>query len=150
MLFIYLISIVYLGKDPYNDRDFLLIFNILLIGVMALIFFSVAESSNKEKSNYETWILFLLSLLSIIISLIALSAILFRINEWGLTPNRTAVLGTNLLILCHIIMVNLKLFRVLTKKADSIEIGNEIAKYLPVYFIWTIIVVFIFPLIFGV
>ncbi len=150
MLFIYLISIVYLGKDPYNDRDFLLIFNMLLVGVMALIFFSVAESSNKDKSEYETWILFLLSLLSIIISLIALSAILFRINEWGFTPNRTAVLGTNLLILAHMFLVNLKLFKVLTKKAESIEIGNEIAKYLPIYFVWTIIVVFIFPIIFGI
>lgn len=150
MLFIYLISILYLGKDPYNDRDFLLIFNMLLVGVMALIFFSVAESSNKNKTEYETWILFLLSLLSIIISLIALSAILFRINEWGFTPNRTAVLGTNLLILAHMFMVNLKLYKVITKRADSNEIGNEIAKYLPIYFIWTIIVVFIFPIIFGI
>lgn len=149
MLFVYLLSIVYLGKDPYNDRDFLLIFNILLIGVMALIFFSVAESSEKEKSKYEIWLLFLLSLLSIIISLIALSAILFRINEWGFTPNRTAVLGTNSLILLHMIFVNIKLYSVLSNKSDSIEIRNVIANYLPVYFLWTFIVVFIFPIIFG-
>lgn len=149
MLFIYLLSIVYLGKDPYNDREFLLIFNILLIGVMALIFFSVAESSQKEKSKYEIWLLFLLSLLSIIISLIALSAILFRINEWGFTPNRTAVLGTNILILFHMIFVNIKLYNVLSNKSDTIEIRNVIANYLPVYFLWTFIVVFIFPIIFG-
>lgn len=149
MLFVYLLSIVYLGKDPYNDREFLLIFNILLIGVMALIFFSVAESP-KEKSNYEIWLLFLLSLLSIIISLIALSAILFRINEWGFTPNRSAVLGANILILFHMIFVNIKLYSVLRNKSDSLEIRNVIANYLPVYFIWTIIVVFIFPLVFGI
>ncbi|MCH5600209.1 hypothetical protein [Niabella ginsengisoli] len=39
MLVIYLVAIVYSGKDPYNDREFLLIFNLLLIGVMAIIFF---------------------------------------------------------------------------------------------------------------
>jgi hypothetical protein len=150
MLFIYLLSIVYLGKDPYNDREFLLIFNILLIGVMALIFFSVAESSQKEKSKYEIWLLFLLSLLSIIISLIALSAILFRINEWGFTPNRTAVLGTNILILFHMIFVNLKLYNVLRNKSDSLEIRNVIARYLPIYFIWTIIVVYVFPIMFKI
>lgn len=150
MLFVYLLSIVYLGKDPYNDREFLLIFNILLVGVMALIFFSVAESSKKDKSNYENWILFLLSLLSIIISIIALSAILFRINEWGFTPNRTAVLGTNILILTHMILVNIKLFKVLSKKSESEETGNVIAKYLPIYFVWTIIVVYLFPLIFSI
>lgn len=150
MLFIYLISIITLGKDPYNDREFLLIFNILLIGVMALIFFSIAESSKKEKSSYEIWVLFLLSLLSIIISIIALSAILFRINEWGFTPNRTAVLGTNILILCHIILVNAKMFKVINNKSKSIEVSYVIARYLPAYTIWTIIVIYLFPLYFKV
>ncbi|UJH92133.1 hypothetical protein LZ575_06015 [Antarcticibacterium sp. 1MA-6-2] len=42
MLVIYLVAMLYSGKDPYNDREFLLIFNVLLIGVMAIIFFSVA------------------------------------------------------------------------------------------------------------
>lgn len=91
-----------------------------------------------------------MSLLSIIISIIALSAILFRINEWGFTPNRTAVLGTNILILTHMILVNIKLFKVLSKKSESEETGNVIAKYLPIYFIWTIIVVYLFPLIFSI
>src|SRR3989339_1438597 len=40
MLVVYLIAIVITGKDPYNDREFLLIFNLLLIGVMAIILFS--------------------------------------------------------------------------------------------------------------
>jgi len=44
MLLSYLVAIVYAGKDPYSDRDFLLLFNLLLLGVMALIFFSVVES----------------------------------------------------------------------------------------------------------
>lgn len=117
---------------------------------MALIFFSVAESSQKEKSKYEIWLLFLLSLLSIIISIIALSAILFRINEWGFTPNRTAVLGTNILILFHMIFVNVKLYNVLRNKSESLEIKNVIARYLPVYFIWTIIVVYVFPIMFKI
>ena len=41
MLVIYLAAMVYSGKDPYNDREFLLIFNALLIGVIAIIFFSI-------------------------------------------------------------------------------------------------------------
>jgi hypothetical protein len=65
MLVIYLIAIDYSGKDPYNDREFLLIFNILLIGVMAIIFFSVAETSKTTKSQMEIWILFLLSLVTV-------------------------------------------------------------------------------------
>src|SRR5690606_10455512 len=53
MLLVYLAAIVYSGKDPYNDREFLLLFNSLLIGVMALIFFSVAEGTGNKKSSVD-------------------------------------------------------------------------------------------------
>lgn len=149
MLVIYLTAIVYSGKDPYNDREFLLIFNALLIGVMALIFFSVAGTSKTSKSHAEIWVLFLLSVVTILVSGIALSAILFRIAEWGITPNRAAVLGGNVLILINLLMVTVQLYRVLSKKADSSAVGKAITFFLPIYCLWTILVTFIFPLIFG-
>jgi len=149
MLVVYLIAIVYSGKNPYNNREFLLIFNALLIGVMAIIFFSIAETSKTTKSATETWVLLLLSVVTIIVNGVALSAILFRISEWGFTPNRAAVLGGNILILINLLLVTAQLFRVISKKADIGAVGKAIAFYLPIYFVWTIIVTFIFPLIFG-
>ena len=149
MLVVYLTAIIFSGKDPYNDRDFLLIFNALLIGVMALIFFSVAETSNRSKSHPEIWILFLLSVVTIMVNGIALSAILFRISEWGITPNRAAVLGANVLVLINLLLVSAQLFRVLRKRREISGVGKVIAKYLPIYIIWTVIVTFVFPLIFG-
>ena len=92
-LIAYLVSHYYFRKDLYNDREFLLTFNALLVGVMAIILFSVAGTSRPAKNYVETFILFLLSVLTVIVNGIALSAILFRISEWGLTPNRVAVLG---------------------------------------------------------
>lgn len=149
MLVIYLGAIIYSGKDPYNDREFLLIFNLLLIGVMALIFFSVAESSSKERSTSGTWILLLLSIVTVIVNGIALSAIVFRITEWGITPNRLAVLGGNVLILIHLLMVTWNLYKSVAKKAAPNEVGKTIVGYIPVYIVWTIVVVFVFPLVFG-
>jgi len=149
MLVIYLIAIIFSRKDPYNDREFLLLFNALLIGVMAIIFFSVAETSSTNKSQTSTLILFLLSATTIIVNGIALSAIVFRIATWGITPNRGAVLGGNILIFINLILVTMELFRVISKKADTAGVGKLIAFYLPIYCIWTIIVTFIFPLIFG-
>jgi hypothetical protein len=149
MLLIYLVAMIYSGKDPYNDREFLLVFNALLIGVMAIIFFSVAETSKAAKNRTETGVLFLLSAVTAVVNGIALSAILFRISEWGITPNRAAVLGGNVLILINLLLVTTKLFRVLTKKADVSTVGRSIASYLPIYCAWAIIVTFIFPLIFG-
>lgn len=149
MLIAYLVAIIYSGKDPYNDREFLMTFNALLIGVMAIIFFSVAETSRTAKSNAEIWILFLLSVVTVIVNGIALSAILFRISEWGITPNRAAVSGSNLLILVNLLIVTAKFFRVLSKRTGVHEVGKVMVLYLPVYVLWAVIVTFIFPLIFG-
>ena len=149
MLVIYLFAIFYSGKDPYNDRDFLLLFNALLIGVMAIIFFSVAEATNTEKGKTEKWILFLLSVVTILVNAIALSAILFRISTWGITPNRLAVLGSNLFILINLLMVTFKLYGVVAKKSNIAEVGGQIAIFLPVYVLWTSFVTFILPFLFN-
>lgn len=149
MLVIYLVAMIYSGKDPYNDRDFLLIFNALLIGVMAIIFFSVAETTGTRKSQAGVWVLLLLSIVTIIVNGVALSAIIFRISEMGFTPNRTAVLGANILILINLLLVSAQLFGVVSRKTDISGVGKVMARYLPVYLVWTIIVTFLFPLIFG-
>lgn len=143
----YLIAIFFSGKDPYRDRDFLMIFNSLLIGVMAIILFSVAETSRNENRT-GTYILFALSIVTVIVNSIALSAILFRISEWGITPNRLAVLGGNILMLANLLMVTYRLFKTVSKKANISEVENAIAYFIPVYFLWTIIVTFVFPLVF--
>jgi len=149
MLVIYLVAMIYSGKDPYTDRDFLIIFNGLLVGVMAIIFFSVAEAARTTRNQAEIWVLFLLSVLTIIVNGIALSAILFRISEWGITPNRAAVLGGNVFILINLVLVTVQLFRVLAKKADITGVGKVIGSYLPVYCLWAMVVTFLFPFIFG-
>jgi hypothetical protein len=149
MLLVYLSAILFSGKDPYNDREFLLIFNLLLVGVMAIIFFSVAEAAKDSSGKFERWVLFLLSIVTIAVNAIALSAILFRISEWGITPNRLAVLGGNILILINLLLVTLQLTKVLKQQAKTSSVGNVIAKYLPIYVLWTIIVTFLFPFLFG-
>lgn len=147
-LIVYLIAIIYSRKDPYNDREFLLIFNILLLGVMAIILFSIAETSKTAKNQTGTRILFLLAVVTIIVNGIALSAIGFRIVTWGITPNRLAVLGGNVLILINLVMVTIQLFNVLKNKAEVEEVEKSIAAFLPIYTLWTIVVVFVFPLLF--
>lgn len=150
MLVVYLVAMFYSGNDPYRDREFLIIFNVLLIGVMALIFFSVAGTSAERTRKSEIWILFLLAVVTIVVNSIGLSAILFRISEWGMTPNRAAVLGANVFILINLLLVTVQLFRVSMKKADMEAVEKAIAFYLPVYFLWALVVTFIFPLIFGI
>ena len=148
MLLIYLVAIIYSGKDPYNDREFLIIFNFLLIGVMAIIFFSVAESFKTHVNTIATWVLFFLSTVTILVNGIALSAILFRIAEWGITPNRLAVLGSNVLMLLHLLVITFQFFKIIIKKSEITTVGKAIAVFLPIYSVWVTAVIFLFPLIF--
>ena len=148
-LLIYIGSTIFFGSNIYNDRDFLLLFNIVLIGVMALIFFSIIEGLSTSMSKIEICILFLLSLVTITINGIALSAILLRIIEWGITPNRTAVLVSNILILINLVVVATKLYYSLIYNSKLIKVGISIVVFMSIYCLWSLFVTFLFPLIFN-
>lgn len=146
----FLISVFVTGKDPYNDRDFLLIFNLMLFGVMAVVVFSVSGLSVNRKYSLKVLILFALSIVTLVVDLIALSAILYRLGEFGFTPNRTAVLGSNLLIFGNLALITIDLFKVAFKGKELKTVEQTIAGYFPVYVVWVIFVTVGLPLIFGV
>jgi hypothetical protein len=147
LVLVYLGSILITCRDPYNDREFLLLFNVLLAGVMALILFSV---SGHTASRWSRAILFALSLLTLVVNGIALSAIVWRISSWGFTPNRIAVLGINVLMLAHLVLVAYRLFVSLRqKKSEDDAIAKTLTVYLPVYVLWAVLVTFVLPVVFG-
>jgi hypothetical protein len=148
-LTIYLAVLISKGKYPHQDRNLLLIYNALLIGVLALIFFSVAEIEKNKKGYFNTALLLGLSVLTIIINGIALSAISYRLFEYGITPNRIAVLGGNILIFVNLLIVTIQLLKAIKTNTTLTEVQNSIAKYLPVYAVWVGLVAFLLPLIFG-
>ena len=148
-LLVFLIAMVYTGKNLYQDRDFLIIFNLLLIAVMAIILFSVTEATKGRIQLLQHYMLFGLSLLTILLNGLALSAIGFRLAEYGVTPNRIAVLGANLLIFVHLIMVTRELYRMVGGKSTGEQIGRAITLFMPAYAVWTALVTFVFPLLFG-
>jgi uncharacterized membrane protein len=148
-LIVFLITMILTGKDPYNDREFLLIFNVLLLGVMVIIIFSVSGTSVIKNQRFNSITLFILSVVTIIIDLIALSAIFYRLGEYGLTPNRLAILVSNILVLINLIMIMAGLFRINFRNKEFRIVEMTVSRYLPVYLAWIIFVVFAFPLIFG-
>lgn len=148
MLVVYLISMIVTGKDPYNNRDFLIMFNVLLVVVMALIVFSIVSHRENTVTVYTKFILTALCLVTVIVNCIAISSIIFRISEWGLTPNRLAVLGSNLLCMIHICMLTYRFFREFRQQNGLNSVRHTLAVYLPVYTAWAAIVVFVFPWVF--
>jgi hypothetical protein len=149
MLLVFLGSMLVSGKNPYQDREFLMVFNALLIGVMAIIIFSVSEAMKGGFHLFQLLLLLGLSVLTLIVNGIAMSAISFRLFEFGITPNRLAVLGGNLLIMTHLLLVTRQIWLMFRKRRSVDGVERSIAWFLPFYALWTMIVVFGFPLFFG-
>lgn len=147
-LLVYLITAILVGKNPFLDRDFLLAFNGILLSVLAVTIFSITERGTDEKKNISDYINFALIVLALIIDSVALSAILFRLSSFGITPNRAAVLGVNILIWANLIWIMLFYTRFLRNKTRLSTIQDAVAKYLPAYGLWAAFVTFTFPLIF--
>ena len=147
-LLVFLVTLLYTGKSIYNDRNFLLVLNAVLIGVMAIILFSLTEATNNTSSKFNLIMLFGLGLLTIFANAIALSAILFRLSEFGLSPNRLAVLGANLLVFVHLLFVSYGLFNNLKGKSSIQNIEADIALFIPAYAVWAAFVTFAMPFIF--
>ena len=147
-LLVYLITAIGVGENPFLDRNFLLAFNGILLFVLVVTIFSITESGTDEKKNIFDYINFALIVLALIIDSVVLSAIVFRLSSYGITPNRLAVLGVNLLIWANLIWIMLSYIRFLQNKTGPSTIQDAITKYLPIYGLWAAFVTFVFPLIF--
>ncbi|TVY06839.1 DUF4153 domain-containing protein [Paenibacillus cremeus] len=147
-LLAYLITVMWVGKNPFLDRDFLLAFNGILLSVLAVTIFSITESGADENKSLSDYINVALIVLALLIDSVALSAIVFRLSSYGITPNRLAVLGINLLIWAHLLWIMISYGRFLRNQTGPSAVQAAITKYLPVYGIWAAMVTFVFPLLF--
>jgi hypothetical protein len=151
---VFILTVVYLafitisGIDLSKNRDFLIIFNLLLLGVMVIIVFSLSELDKSNIRKINVILLFLLAGVTLIIDLFALSAIITRLSE-GFTPNRTVVLLSNILFLINLLLILPDLFLAGFQGKSLNRVEKIICSYLPVYFLYCIVVIFIFPFIFG-
>ena len=144
----YLLIMLITGKSPFTDRDFLITYNIMLAIVLAISIFVISDGIDNNKSKPIGYPNIFLILVVLILDLIALSAIIYRLSNYGMSPNRIAVLGANLLIMFNLSGILYIYLRYLRDADLNIKLLTWIGNYLSVYTIWTIIVVFLFPFIF--
>ena len=147
MLIAYFIALLTSIKNIFDDRDLLMLMNIVLVLVVAIIIFAISEIKRSDKKNFNLIMLLSMSTLSIIINVIALIAIIIRLQD-GFTPNRTIVLGTNILLLGNLVIIVKDLIKSYKNSDNLQKTENNISKYFNVYFLWFSLVVFILPLIF--
>lgn len=148
-LFVFLLS---LSLDPgklFNNRELLITFNLVLFAVLAIVLFSLTLRNESIANNNSQKILVLLSLLTCIANLVALAAIVYRLASYGFTPNRTAILGANLIMFVHLAGISYSLLLAIKNKGTLQTVEKTIARWIPVYFVWAAIVAFAFPFLFN-
>jgi len=143
----YLAALLGRGQSPFEDRESLIVFNGLLMVVWGISVFSITGRGGKFSKVLDLTNLSLVGV-TLIINAIALAAIVYRTFTMGITPNRVAVTGANLLIFIHLIWISFEYAREFRGSGSIKVIKTTIARYLPVYTAWSMFVVVGLPLMF--
>ncbi len=146
---VYLVAALVGGQNPFVDRSFLITVNGLLVVVLGMTVFSIAERGARTGVGWMDWVNFALLAVTLVIDLIALSAILFRLTSYGLTPNRVVVLGANVVIMTHLAWTCRAYLGFIRARSGAEGIRRAVADYLPVYVGWAALVSFGLPFVFG-
>jgi len=147
-LLLFLLSIVFTASNPFIDRDFLLLFNVILVLVLGVTVFSVIERSENAEKDFFDYVNIGMLITALIINIIALSAIIFRLTTYGITPNRVAVILMNIIVFVHLLLITIPYFKLIFRGGTIEDVGRAITKYIFVYGIWAATVILLFPVLF--
>jgi hypothetical protein len=86
---------------------------------------------------------------ALVLDLMVLASMLERIGDVGFTPNRTAALGLNLVLLVNLAGAAWLAARFLRGRSRFHRLERWQTTYLPVYALWAAAVVAVLPLLFG-
>jgi hypothetical protein len=136
------------GHNPFTHREPLIVLNGLLLVVLGMTVLSVAEQAEDAPRGPQDAVHTGLLGATLLLDLLALSSILFRLSEYGLTPNRVVVLGANLAILGHMAWLAWTSLGVLRGSSGRPALRRAVAGWLPVYVAWAALVALALPWLF--
>ena len=155
LLFIFILLLLLLMPDirPYDNRVTFILYNIMLAVIVLNMFFVRAD----YKSSIFTKALYIvLPIVAILFDILVLTSSLYRLAEYGITPNKITLVGTNLVMLGNLVFItffNIKSILNIFKNNEDIKdiknitIGDtKNVLYIYVYAAWAFIVCFIMPL----
>ncbi len=144
----FLVVMVTTGKSPFMEREFLIAFDFMLAMILGLVLYVISARDINQPANLFDYLNLVLIITALVIDGVALSAILFRLSAFGITPNKVAALGENLALLGNLAGLAWLYIGYLKRKYDFVRLEKWQTNYLYVYFFWTALVAFIFPILF--
>jgi hypothetical protein len=139
-----------LTRSPINvKREVLISFDLLLAVVVGLVLYAVSARDPQASPDLFDRLQLVLVVSALLADGVALAAIATRISGFGLTPNRVAALGENMILLVHLAWSAWLYLRFLRHRSPFAALERWQVAYLPVYSIWAALVVVVFPPVFG-
>lgn len=148
---IYVASIPANFMKPFEQRDVLIIYNAMLFAVMGLIVMATPAGDDEPAGTLQIWLrrgLIALAVLTVLVSVYALSATVYRTALGGLTMNRLTIIGwntINIALLCHYLYRQVRggLERWVASSHAAFRVG------MAAYAAWTLFLLLAVPLLFG-
>jgi hypothetical protein len=137
------------GLGDAFDRDLVGTFDALLLVVLGLVLYGM---SARDPSATPTWMdrIQLVAVVSaLVLDVMVLGAMIARIDELGFSPNRTAALGLNLVLLVNLAGAAWLSIRFLTRRSTLHRLERWQTTYLPVFALWAVMVVVVLPPLFA-
>jgi hypothetical protein len=113
ILVLFLLALPFNFFQAYDNRTTLVVFNVLLFAILGLLIGLIPLNVDEFSPRYLQWLrrgTALLVGLVLLVSVYALSAIVYRTAQDGLTMNRLTVIGWNSI---NIVLLGLLLYRML-------------------------------------
>ena len=140
-LAIFAVMSMFSETKPYSDRDTFILFNVLLVFVICFLTYSSLGSTESRFINICS---LALAVITVLLDLYTLSATIYRISSFGISPNKLTLLVTNITMLGNLVFI---LFRCFKEKSFKVP-AEKIVVYLPAYVVLAFIVAFVFPFVF--
>ena len=137
------------GLGDAFDRDLVSVFDALLVVVLALVLYGMSARDPSETPGWMDRIQLVAVVSALVLDVMVLGTMVARIGDLGFTPNRTAALGLNLVLLVNLAGAAWLSARFLTGRSRLHRLERWQTTYLPVFALWAAAVVVVVPLVFG-
>jgi hypothetical protein len=137
------------GLGDAFDRDLVGVFDALLLVVLALVLYGMSAREPSASPGWMDRIQLVALAGALTLDVMVLGTMVARIGDLGFTPNRTAAVGLNLVLLVNLAGAAWLSVRFLTRRSTLHRLERWQTTYLPVFALWAAAVVVVLPPLFG-
>ena len=136
------------GLSGAFDRELLGIFDALMVVVLGLVLYGMSAREPSGSAGLMDRVQLVAVVSALVLDLMVLGSMVARIGDLGITPNRAAALGLNLVLLVNLAGTAWLLIRFLRGGAGFHRLERWQTSYSPVFAAWAVMVVAVLPALF--